>query len=106
MYFNIFGYKLSRRRWKEALSAQKNRQELITAGLGRRELFKLGLLTSGAAAVGPERTQCLGRRLRPRCMSVGLQPADHAFHRSPHDCPDTAGATAHRSRIRNAAQRL
>lgn len=47
MYFNVFGEKVSRARWKEMLNAAKNRRELIAAGLmNRRDLFRMGLLTS------------------------------------------------------------
>src|SRR5262249_7037018 len=51
MYFNVFGKKVSRAQWKQMLNAQKNRRELIAARLDRRELFKLGLLTSGGYLV-------------------------------------------------------
>ena len=48
MYYNSLGEKVSRRRYREMLDAAKNRRELIAAGLtSRRDLFKLGLLTSG-----------------------------------------------------------
>jgi len=33
------------------LTARRNRQEIVTAGLNRRELFKMGLLTSGGYLV-------------------------------------------------------
>jgi FtsP/CotA-like multicopper oxidase with cupredoxin domain len=47
MYFNALGEKVSRRRYREMLNAAKNRRELIAAGLtSRRDLFKMGLLTS------------------------------------------------------------
>src|SRR5258708_6774936 len=45
MYFNVYGEKVSRARWKEMTSALKTRQEIIAAGLSRRDLFKMGLLT-------------------------------------------------------------
>jgi FtsP/CotA-like multicopper oxidase with cupredoxin domain len=52
MYFNVFGEKVSRKRYKEMQNAAKNRRELIAAGLsGRRELMKLGLLTAGGMLV-------------------------------------------------------
>src|SRR5215471_11616011 len=51
MYFNVFGEKVSRARYKEMLDAQKNRHELIAARLDRRELFKMGLLTSAGYLV-------------------------------------------------------
>src|SRR5579864_5252502 len=52
MYFNVFGEKVSRRRYKEMLNAAKNRRELISAGLtSRRDLMKLGLLTAGGMLV-------------------------------------------------------
>src|SRR5215472_17292469 len=52
MYYNVFGEKVSRRRYKEMLEAAKNRRELIASGLtSRRDLFKMGLLTAGGMLV-------------------------------------------------------
>ena len=52
MYYNVFGEKVSRRRFKEMCNAAKNRRELIAAGLtSRRDLFKMGLLTSGGMLI-------------------------------------------------------
>ena len=52
MYFNVYGEKVSRARWKEMLNAAKNRRELIAAGLtSRRDLLKMGLLTAGGMLV-------------------------------------------------------
>src|SRR5215471_15141603 len=51
MYFNVFGEKVSRARYKEMLNAAKNRRELIAAGLNRRDLFKMGLLTGAGYLV-------------------------------------------------------
>src|SRR5215472_2742479 len=52
MYYNVFGEKVSRRRYKEMLEAAKNRRELIAAGLtSRRDLFRMGLLTAGGMLV-------------------------------------------------------
>src|SRR5215831_17055356 len=51
MYFNIFGRKVSRARYREMTNAQKNRGELIAARLGRRDLFKMGLLTGAGYLV-------------------------------------------------------
>src|SRR5713226_9800015 len=45
MYFNVHGEKVSRARWQGMINALKNRQEIIAAGLSRRDLFKMGLLT-------------------------------------------------------------
>ena len=47
MYFNVFGEKVSKGRFKQMVNAFKNRQELIAAGLtSRRDLLKLGLLSA------------------------------------------------------------
>ena len=46
MYRNVFGEKVSKTRYREMLAAAKNRRELITADLGRRDLLKMGLLTA------------------------------------------------------------
>lgn len=52
MYYNVFGEKVSRRRFKEMCQAAKNRRELIAAGLtSRRDLMKMGLLTAGGMLV-------------------------------------------------------
>ena len=52
MYFNVFGEKVSKRRYKEMCEAAKNRRELIAAGLtSRRDLFKMGLLTAGGMLI-------------------------------------------------------
>src|SRR5215472_12230532 len=52
MYKNVYGEKVSRRRFKEMEEAAKNRRELIAAGLtSRRDLFKMGLLTAGGMLV-------------------------------------------------------
>jgi FtsP/CotA-like multicopper oxidase with cupredoxin domain len=48
MYYNVFGEKVSKTRYKEMVTAARNRRELVAAGLtSRRDLFKLGLLTAG-----------------------------------------------------------
>src|SRR5229473_1071640 len=52
MYYNVFGEKVSKRKYKEMLEAAKNRRELIAAGLtSRRDLFRMGLLTAGGMLV-------------------------------------------------------
>lgn len=66
MYYNVFGEKVSRRRFKEMENAAKNRRELIAAGLtSRRDLFKMGLLTAGGMLVAKSglsaRAQGLGQ---------------------------------------------
>lgn len=48
MYYNVFGEKVSKTRFKEMVNAQKNRRELIGANqFSRRDLMRMGLL-SGA----------------------------------------------------------
>src|SRR5215467_12220616 len=66
MYYNVFGEKVSRRRFKEMEEAAKNRRELIAHGLtSRRDLFKMGLLTAGGMLVAKSglsaRAQGLGQ---------------------------------------------
>src|SRR5580704_12421649 len=46
MFFNVFGERVSRARYKEMLNAAKNRRELIAAQFDRRELIKMGLVTA------------------------------------------------------------
>jgi hypothetical protein len=43
--------KVSRRRFKQMCDAAKKHGELIAAGLGRRDLFKMGLLTAGGMLI-------------------------------------------------------
>ena len=67
MYHNVFGEKVSRKRYKEMVNAAKNRRELITAGLtSRRDLMKLGLLTAGGMLVAI-------RRLLPAVAQLRLE---------------------------------
>lgn len=42
MYLNVLGEKVSKARYRKMLAAAQNRHELIAAGLGRRELLKMG----------------------------------------------------------------
>jgi len=52
MYYNVFGEKVSKKRYKEMCAAAKNRRELIAAGLtSRRELYRRGLLTAGGVLI-------------------------------------------------------
>jgi FtsP/CotA-like multicopper oxidase with cupredoxin domain len=52
MYFNVFGERVSKARYREMVNAAKNRRELIAAGLtSRRDLLKIGLLTAGGVLV-------------------------------------------------------
>jgi FtsP/CotA-like multicopper oxidase with cupredoxin domain len=52
MYYNVFGEKVSKRRFKQMCAAAKNRRELIAAGVtSRREMFKMGLLTAGGLLI-------------------------------------------------------
>ena len=66
MYFNVFGEKVSKARYREMVNAAKNRRELIAAGLtSRRDLMKMGLLTAGGMLVAKSglsaRAQGLGQ---------------------------------------------
>ena len=52
MYFNVFGEKVSKARYREMVNAAKNRRELIAAGLtSRRDLMKMGLLTASGMLI-------------------------------------------------------
>jgi FtsP/CotA-like multicopper oxidase with cupredoxin domain len=73
MYFNVFGEKVSRRRYKEMQNAAKNRRELIAAGLtSRRDLFKMGLLTAGGMLVAKSG---LSARALPGQQSTTIPPS-------------------------------
>ena len=89
MYYNVFGEKVSRARYREMLRAAENRRELIAAGLtSRRDLFKMGLLTAGGMLVAKSGLssraygQTRERRDKPDVFaqqSAG-QPAYYALH--------------------------
>lgn len=52
MYYNVFGEKVSKTRFKEMVNAQNNRRELIGAQQHtRRDLMKMGLLTGAGYLV-------------------------------------------------------
>ena len=52
MYYNVFGEKVSRAKYKEMQDAAKNRRELIAGGCySRRDLMKMGLLTGAGMLV-------------------------------------------------------
>ena len=79
MYYNVFGEKVSRRRFKEMCNAAKNRRELIAAGLtSRRDLFKMGLLTSGGMLIAKS-----GLSARAYGQVATDQPASSGANTSP-----------------------
>jgi len=45
MYLNVFREKVSRARYQQMVQARENRRAIIAARLGRRDLFRMGLLT-------------------------------------------------------------
>src|SRR5258705_5094578 len=54
MYYDVHGNKISKSQGKKMYAALKNRQEIIRAGLSRRDLAKMGLLTAAGYLVGKE----------------------------------------------------
>lgn len=79
MYYNVFGEKVSRRRFKEMCEAARNRRELIAAGLtSRRTLMKMGLLTAGGMLVAKSglsaRAQGLGQVMPPSSGGSNTSP--------------------------------
>jgi len=74
MYYNVFGEKVSRRRFKEMCEAAKNRRELIAAGLtSRRDLFKMGLLTAGGMLVAKSGLSARAQTATPQATPTGNQ---------------------------------
>ncbi len=72
MYYNVFGEKVSRKRYKEMLEAAKNRRELIAAGLtSRRDLMKMGLLTAGGMLVAKNGLSARAQTLTPQTQLPG-----------------------------------
>ncbi|MBZ5525057.1 MAG: multicopper oxidase domain-containing protein [Acidobacteriia bacterium] len=79
MYYNVFGEKVSKARFKEMCEAAKNRRELIAAGLtSRRDLFKMGLLTAGGMLVAKS-----GLSARAQTTVQTNQPASNGQNTSP-----------------------
>jgi len=82
MYFNVYGEKVSRARYKEMLNAAKNRRELIAAGLtSRRDLLKMGLLTASGMLVAKSglsaRAQGLGQVAPPSGKDPNRSPGSN-----------------------------
>src|SRR6266498_4845416 len=120
MYFNVYGEKVSRARWKEMLTALKNRQEIIAGGLSRRDLFKMGLLTRAGMLV-PMRglsaraqdssscffncgSQCASPATTPFVMQLPIMPVKQpvaSLNPAPTVCPNT-GAGEGRTRCHQA----
>ena len=72
MYYNVFGEKVSRRKYKEMLEAAKNRRELIAAGLtSRRDLMKMGLLTAGGMLVAKSGLSARAQSVTPQTQLPG-----------------------------------
>src|SRR6266446_2558764 len=72
MYYNVFGEKVSKRRYKEMLEAAKNRRELIAAGLtSRRDLMKMGLLTAGGMLVAKSGLSARAQSVTPQTQLPG-----------------------------------
>jgi FtsP/CotA-like multicopper oxidase with cupredoxin domain len=114
MYRTIFGEKVSKARWKQMLNAQKNRQEIIRAGLSRRELFRLGLLTGAGYLVAKSGLSAWAAECGPGQCQLGCSPAttpfldplpimpvlperalaDPGFSPPPQECPNNAGNPA------------
>ena len=91
MYYNVFGEKVSKRRFKEMCVAAKNRRELIAAGLtSRRDLLRMGLLTAGGMLVAKSGLSARAQ-ISPQSPTTGLpgsnvktnQPPSSASTNSP-----------------------
>jgi FtsP/CotA-like multicopper oxidase with cupredoxin domain len=65
MYFNVFGQRVSRTKYKEMAAAAKNRRELIAAQLSRRDLMKMGLLTGAGYLVSKGGLSARSKSLLP-----------------------------------------
>ena len=110
MYYNVFGEKVSRARWKEMVTALKTRQEIIAAQLSRRDLIKMGLLTSAgmliakrglsaraqdlsSSSFGSPSSQCASPATTPFTMQLPIMPIKQAvasLSPAPTVCPNTA----------------
>ncbi|HZI31023.1 MAG TPA: hypothetical protein VFF11_01710, partial [Candidatus Binatia bacterium] len=94
MYFNVFGEKVSRRRYKEMCEAAKNRRELIAAGLtSRRDLFKMGLLTAGGMLVAKSGLSARAQTLTPQSPTPGLPGSNVKTNQPPSAANNTSLGT-------------
>jgi len=64
------------KRW---LTARRNRQEIIKAGLSRRELFRMGLLTSGGYLVAKRGLSAWASECDPGECQLGCSPPTTPF---------------------------
>lgn len=83
MYYNVFGEKVSKARFKEMVNAQKNRRELIGAQQHtRRDLMKMGLLTGAGYLVsksGLSARAWAGQITAPGPINQPASPPTRAF---------------------------
>src|SRR5215472_8034329 len=82
MYYNVFGEKVSKKKYKEMLQAAENRRELIAVGLtSRRDLMKMRLLTACGMLVAKSglsaRAQSVNGGTNQNCVPIN-QPASPA----------------------------
>ena len=61
------------------LTARRNRQEIIKAGLSRRELFRMGLLTSGGYLVAKSGLSAWASECDPVECQLGCSPPTTPF---------------------------
>jgi FtsP/CotA-like multicopper oxidase with cupredoxin domain len=89
MYFNVFGEKVSKARYKQMIDAQKNRRELIAAGLTRREVLqKMGLLGGAGYLVAKSGLSArAGRAPIPLWQPASLQGGSFTPFRDPLPIP-------------------
>ena len=72
-------YLLKHRLPKAQLAARRNRQEIIKAGLNRRELFKMGLLTSSGYLVAKSGLSAWASECDTGDCQLGCSPATTPF---------------------------
>jgi FtsP/CotA-like multicopper oxidase with cupredoxin domain len=103
---NVYGEPVSNARWRLMLKALKNRQEIIAAGLSRRDLFKMGLLTRAGMlapiaglSVRADRcynncgNQCASPSTTPWMMQLPIMPVKQpvaSLNPAPTVAPNTA----------------
>src|SRR5690242_9820625 len=82
MYYNVFGEKVSKTRFKEMVNAQNNRRELIGAQQHtRRDLMKMGLLTGAGYLVAKSglSARAAWGQTTPGPINQPASPATRAF---------------------------
>jgi len=72
-YRNVLGERISRARWRDMVRAARNRAELVSARLSRRDLLKNGLLTTSGYLIARHGLSARWGSIVPSAQAAGPQ---------------------------------